>query len=295
MPTIVNAPLKSKYGFESNGFIVDDEGNIFAKSIALVDVGEEVVDPGLPADFDIVESGGNFRLSGGITDNPTITVFRTKTTTIDLTLSSLVFNIVTDDKTTLYSTVLSHVGGDSGDAAQGKQTGRLSWTIPVSAPNTLYYANIDGTIFGTITVSNAPSAFSEVSVTGNVVSTSSTTGSLVVTGGAGISGDLYIGGSLNIDGVGITSISSSTNLEFNANNKIILQIDNIKLGELNSTGLAIPINNSTINNTTIGATTPATGAFTSATVEGAPTIDRSVPNKQYVDSTALSLAIAFGL
>jgi len=293
MPTIVNAPLKSKYGFESKGFIVDDEGNIFAKSLALVEV--EVVDPGLPADYSFVETGGKFRLSGGLTDNPTITVFRTKTTTIDLELSSLVFNIVTEDKTTLYSTVLSHDEGDSGDAAQGKQTGRLSWTIPVTAPNTLYYANIDGTIFGTITVSNAPSAFSEVDITGNVASTSSTTGSLTVAGGVGITGDLYIGGSLNIDGVGITSISSSTNLEFNATNKVILQIDNIKLGEINSTGLSIPINNSTIDNTTIGATTPATGAFTSATVVNAPTVDSGVSNKQYVDSTALSLAIAFGL
>jgi hypothetical protein len=293
MPTIVNAPLKSKYGFESTGFIVDDEGNIFAKSLSLVEV--EVTDPGLPADYSVVEVGGKFRLSGNIIDNPTITVFRTKTTTIDLELSSLVFNIVTEDKTTLYSTVLSHDGGDSGDAAQGKQTGRLSWTIPVSAPNTLYYANTDGTIFGTITVSNAPSAFSEVDITGNVASTSSTTGSLIVAGGVGITGDLYIGGSLNIDGVGITSISSSTNLEFNATNKVILQIDNIKLGEINSTGLSIPINNSTIDNTTIGATAPATGAFTSATVANAPTVDSSVPNKQYVDSTALSLAIAFGL
>ena len=61
MPTIVNAPLKSKYGFESTGFIVDDEGNIFAKSLALVEV--EVVDPGLPADYSFVERGGKFRLS----------------------------------------------------------------------------------------------------------------------------------------------------------------------------------------------------------------------------------------
>ena len=293
MPTIVNAPLKSKSGFESNGFIVDADGNIFAKSLALVDTAP--VDAGLPADYSFVEVAGNFRISGGITDNPTITVFRTKTTTIDLELSSLVFNIVTADKTTLYSTVLSHDDGESGDAAQGQKTGRLSWTIPVTAPDTLYYANVDGTIFGTITVLNAPSAFSEVNITGNVASTSSTTGALTVAGGVGITGDLYIGGSLNIDGVGITSISSSTNLEFNATNKVILQIDNIKLGEINSTGLSIPINNSTIDNTTIGATTPATGAFTSATVANAPTVDSSVSNKQYVDSTALSLAIAFGL
>ena len=38
-----------------------------------------------------------------------------------------------------------------------------------------------------------------------------------------------------------------------------------------------------------------TAAFTSATVVNTPTVDSSITNKQYVDSTALSLAIAFGL
>lgn len=46
MSTIVNSPFRSEFGFESTGFVVDEEGNISAKSITLVD--EDPVDPGVP-------------------------------------------------------------------------------------------------------------------------------------------------------------------------------------------------------------------------------------------------------
>jgi hypothetical protein len=291
--TVVSAPFKSKFGFQSTGFIVDDEGNISARSISLLE--DEAVDPGLPADYAFLEVGGNFRNSQSLSNNPTITVFRTRTTTIDLGLTSLTFNIVTENKTTFYSTGLTHDTGTGGDLAQGKQTGRLSWTVPVSAPDTLYYANADGTIFGTIIVSNAPSAFSEVSITGNVQSSSSSTGALTVAGGVGIAGDLYIGGTLNIDGIGITTISSPTNLQLDAVNNIILKIEGTSLGVLSTNGLSVPLVDATINNTVIGGTSPAAAAFTTATVSELPTIDTGVSNKQYVDRTAVALAIAFGL
>jgi len=290
---VVNSPFKSKSGFESTGFIVDDEGNISAKSISLVEI--EEVDPGLPADFSITEVAGNFRVGNSETDNPTITVFRSKSTTFDIDLTTLSFNIVTADKTTLYSSGVSHDSGDAGDAAQGKQSGRLLWTVPIAAPDILYYANNDGTVFGTIEVSNSPSAFSEVSITGTTPSTSSNTGSLIVAGGAGIQGDLYVGGSLNIDGIGITRLSSPTNLEIEAANNIIVKIDGVTLGVVGSTGSSVPLVNTTINNTVIGAITPAAASFTTATVANAPTNDTNVSNKQYVDRTALALSIAFGL
>lgn len=291
--TVVNAPFKSKFGFQSTGFIVDDEGNISARSISLLEV--EPVDPGLPADYSFTEVSGNFRNAQSLTDNPTITVFRTRTTTIDLELTSLSFNIVTDDKTTFYSTGLTHDTGTAGNLAQGKQTGRLSWAVPVSAPDVLYYANAAGTIFGTIIVSNAPSAFSEVSITGSTPSTSSLTGALTVAGGVGIQGDLYIGGTLNIDGIGITTISSPTNLELDAVNKIVLKIEGNSLGVLSSNGLSVPLVDTTINNTVIGATTPAAAAFTTATVSELPVTSANVTNKEYVDRTAVALSIAFGL
>ena len=50
------------------------------------------------------------------------------------------------------------------------------------------------------------------------------------------------------------------------------------------------ITNSTINSTTIGATTPSTAAFTSATVSVAPTSGNDVVNKTYLDYFATGLS-----
>jgi hypothetical protein len=56
----------------------------------------------------------------------------------------------------------------------------------------------------------------------------------------------------------------------------------------NQSGLNIT--NSTINSTTIGATTPSTAAFTSGTVAAAPTGATDIANKQYVDYYAAGLS-----
>jgi hypothetical protein len=50
------------------------------------------------------------------------------------------------------------------------------------------------------------------------------------------------------------------------------------------------ITNSTINSTTIGATTPSTAAFTAGTVVAAPTGATDIANKQYVDYYAAGLS-----
>jgi len=295
MSTLVNTPFRSKYGFESTGFEVDSLGNISAKSISLVDA-TEVPDSDLPADNAFSEVGGNFRLSGNATDNPGFTVFRTKTVTIDLDLTTLNFNIYSDAGfTTLYSLGLTHDSGDTGVDVQGKTSGRIAWTVPLEAPDTLYYANTAGTVSGAITIENAPSAFSEVDITSTIASTSTTTGALTVAGGAGIAGDLNLGGNLNIQGIGIPALSSSTNLDLSAGNKIVVKINDVLLGSIGATGSALPVVDTTINNTTIGSTTPATAAFTSATVSSEPTANSGIANKQYVDRTAVALAIAFGL
>lgn len=300
MSTIVNSPFRSEYGFESAGFVVDEEGNISAKSITLVE-DDEPVDPGvpdtdLPADRIFTDVSGNFRITGNVTDNPNFIVFRTKTTTIDLELDNLTFNIYEDDAfTTFYSIGLAHDSGDSGDDAQGKQTGRLAWAVALSAPDTLYYANADGSISGTISVQNAPSAFSEVDITGTTPSTSIDTGALTVVGGVGIQGDLNLGGELNIQGIGIPAVSSTTNLDLEAGNAIVVRINDVLLGEIKSTGIEIPVNNTTIENTTIGAITPSTAAFSTATLTKTATSSIDVTNKSYVDRTATALAITFGI
>ena len=56
----------------------------------------------------------------------------------------------------------------------------------------------------------------------------------------------------------------------------------------NQSGLNIT--NSTINSTTIGATTPSTGHFTSGQVDAAPTGSTDLVNKQYVDYLAAGLS-----
>ena len=56
----------------------------------------------------------------------------------------------------------------------------------------------------------------------------------------------------------------------------------------NQSGLNIT--NSTINSTTIGATTPSTGHFTSGQVDATPTGATDIANKQYVDYLAAGLS-----
>ena len=296
MSTLINTPFRSKYGFESTGFNVDEDGNIFAKSLVLVDEVPEIPDTDLPADRLFEEVDGNFRIKNNSNDNPTFTVFRTRTTTIDLDLDNLTFNIFTDtDFSTFFSIGLTHDSGDSGDDAQGKQTGRLAWNVPLAAPNTLYYSNNDGSVFGIINVQNAPSAFSEVDITGTTASTDPTTGALTVAGGVGIEGDLNLGGELNLQGIGIPALTSETNLELEVGNAIIVRIDDVLLGEINSSGSEIPINNTTIENTAIGTNSPSSAAFTSATVTNTATSTNDITNKNYVDTTAIALAITFGI
>ena len=55
------------------------------------------------------------------------------------------------------------------------------------------------------------------------------------------------------------------------------------------------ISASLLNVIAIGATTPSTAAFTTASVTSVGSANTSITNKTYVDTTATALAIAFGL
>ena len=57
--------------------------------------------------------------------------------------------------------------------AQGQQTGNLSYTVPVDAPDSMFYGDSDGNPFGTVTVTQ-PSVigvgvFSSILNTGNLL------------------------------------------------------------------------------------------------------------------------------
>lgn len=293
---VISTPFESQHGFKGPGFSVDGSGNIVANSIVTAGVVDsDAVDF---VDFTVIDTNNDFFITeAGATANPAITLARQKTYSFNLDVPDLGFQILLSNTlaSEQYSTGLSHSSGATVADAQNKSTGTLRWSIPNNAPDILYYADTIRNNFGIINVVDPEGLFSTINSTSTTNSTSSITGAITVAGGVGIAEDLYVGGRLNVSGTGIAKLDSTTNLDINAANKIILQVGNIKLGEINSQGLAIAINNSSIDNTVIGATSPSTAAFTSGTVSSLPTVKTSLTNRQYVDSTSLSLAIAFGL
>ena len=270
-----NKSFQSQTGFNSPGFTVDDDGNITALSISVSGISES---DGI-ANFNVTDESADtvFRIQDQAGDNRSLTLARGTTYVFDLTLSTLQFYIKSTDTVTNFNNGLIHSSGTSRALAQGLSSGKLSFTIPLSAPDVLYYSN-GSTITGTINVINPVGLFSD----------------------ATISNELTVEGNLILAGVGSPQLTSVTNLTFSAGNEIKLLIDENLVGSIASNGLSIPINtsnivNSSIENSVIGAITPSTAAFTSGSVTSLPTKDSSLTNKQYVDSTSLALSIAFGL
>lgn len=305
MKRATKSAFDSEYGFTSPGFAVDREGNLTATSfnIAQLDAVSGVFD------FVVTDDQANFFIENQSGNNPAITLARGRTYTFRLDLTAFSFFIKRADGITNQNAGLNHSSGDAGADAQGKSDGVLSFTVPLTAEDTLFYTNEQGSVSGTISVVDPIGLFSTVEITENTASTNISTGSLVVAGGVGISQDLYIGGSLNVAGVGISRLESSTNLELNAGNKIVLQIENTKIGEINAQGLELPINNSSINNspinnslitsssinsTSIGNVTPSSAVFTTARVSSPPLEQNDVTTKSYVDTNITALAIALG-
>ena len=74
-------------------------------------------------------------------------------------------------------------------------------------------------------------------------------------------------------------------------------LDNVNIGAViprNGTFSNIVSAQGTLNSTTIGLTTAAQAAFTSATVTSGPATANSLTRKSYVDNTATVLSIALG-
>ena len=291
MSTIISSPLKSTYGFSSPGFSVDALGNIIARSV----IQSEGTDPDTPVDFEVTDAGSNFYISPAITPNPPIAVFRSSTYIFNLTLDTQIFNIYLEDQSTLFSLGLKHADGSAGADALGKQTGKLSWLIPTNAPNVLYYGNQGTGAFGLITIGDPVGQFSTVNITADVDSTSSTTGSLRVLGGAGITANLFVGDTITTNELVSPKLSSASALELSGVSGLTIKVNNAITGTIGTLGSNIPVIDTTINNTVIGDLLPSTATFLSASVTELPTINTSITNKGYVDSTATALAIAFGL
>ncbi len=298
MAVVQNSPFESKYGFKSPSFTVDIDGNIQARSIT-TSQSDDILQ--LPADFTFSEFGNEFVVAELGTSNPELSINRGETYIIDLTLPNFGFSIFSDTSGSFYSSGLSHIDGSSGDDAQEKTSGRLQFRVPLNAPDRLYYGKADKSVFIQITVNDPAGLFGSLQVSGITEATSLTTASATFAGGVAITksllvgGDINIDGDLNIQGTGIPALLSPTNLILGAENKVILKIADLPIGEINSTGSTIPLNSTTIDNTIIGATTPASATFTEAFLGSGPSGPTSATNKQYVDSTSIALAIAFGI
>lgn len=299
---IRNAPLESKFGFKSKNFTVDEDGNITATSLTLA---IDDADTDSLVDFIITENETQteFVVRDYEDENPDIILRRTREYQISIDCPVLTFSIYEADTDFFYTEGLRHSDGTSGAEAINKTDGIFIFRVPLDAPNELSYRGEDALgdeVRGKIIIQDPQGQFGEVSVTALTSSTSPETGALTVAGGVGIKENLYVGesifaNSINLDGIGIPALTSTTNLDLGAGNKIAVSIDGTLIGVINSTGSTIPINNTTIENTIIGETSPSTASFVSATIAEAPSTLKGATNKEYVDQTATALAVAFGL
>ena len=177
--TVSYIPFEAEHGFKSPGFTVDSEGNVTLKSLTYSVVEQEIVDnrfyirqvgEGAGAAFteSTVFSPGTQILQ----ENPSLALIRGTTYSFDLAnLPFLTFNIFYADpngvSTTLinnipvifYNTGLTYKATPDataleGVSAQGKTTGIVTFEVPALAPDTLYYATGDGSVYGTITTAD---------------------------------------------------------------------------------------------------------------------------------------------
>lgn len=301
MPVITNSPFESKYGFKSPSFIVDELGNINATSITLASGGSQDA----ASDFVVTENEDDtgFVFAGFENVNPVLSLQRSKTYFFNINAPDLTFSFYAFGTNDFYTDGVSHSDGSRGSDAKEKTTGTYTFRVPLDAPDSLTYRGklgLDEFVLGQISITDPDGVFGEVDITSETNSTDALSGALTVAGGVGIAKDLFVGGNLQVDEIvldssGTPAIESDTNLELLANFRIVFKIDNNTIGFIDEDGTSIPINNTTIDNTVIGATTPSTARFVSASVTETPVTGIDVANKNYVDQSSLSFSIAFGL
>lgn len=201
---------------------------------------------------------------------------------------------------------------------------------------------IDGTSIGATTRSTG--AFTTLTTNGNTTftvntpSSSTTTGSLVVTGGVGISENLNVGGYIQIDNLRVqdntlSSTNTNGNIELtpNGSGDVYLNADAIRIGDAGTSATTLTtngagnltistndgtntgsilfihgannnieitphgtgsvvisktdINGGTIDGTSIGASTPSSGAFTTLSVSGAIALSGGTSSSNTITGT----------
>jgi hypothetical protein len=167
----------------------------------------------------------------------------------------------------------------------------------------------------TLTVDGDSIFNSTVSITDSTAATSLLSAALIVTGGVAIQSNLRVNSDINIG----QNLLAQNNVQ--ANNSLVsnsittvddgstlsdLTIEplgdvifrtasqSVEVGRIDATGSNLPVQNTTINNTTIGLTVASTAAFVSGTVVNTPTNAANITRKDYVDRTAVAFAVALG-
>ena len=295
MKRATGTALESDFGFKSPSFTVDALGNIIANAITTTEPIGSSTGAAVVTSYIITENeiGTVFQFSGVSIGNPTIDLERGKTYTFELDLNLLSFSVFVGTSSTSYDNI-SDSDGNVGIGAQGRSTGIIQISITSTTGDILTYSDAEGTVIGTFNIIDPTGSFGSIAISNTTQATGLQTGSLRVSGGASIDKDLFLGGNLVYEGVGDVNFDSRTNLTLGAQNKIIVVVEGTKLGEITTSGIELPIANTTINNTVIGGTNPTTATFTTASTTQPPTTVNNVTNKNYVDSQDVALSIALG-
>ena len=339
---VVKSPFEAQHGFKSPGFTVDEAGNVTLRSVTYT-VSEEATD--VSGDYVVRDAGGNFTFDGefeadGVTLklNPGVTLTRGSAYIFNLilrstnqagqTLGNNSFNIFQADSGgyTTYDLGLSHLSTDAqtkkeNSEAQGQFSGKVTFTVPTNAPNTLYYGDADNNPLGILTIEDPTitgvGSFSSILTTGNI--TAQGENAVITLSPTGSSGTVVInpsnGGTISNMDITAQRLTALDNVTLNGTNADIRiepngsagtvkispaaggTIDNMNIGAttpgtVSSTNLIASAG--TLNNTVIGNTKPTKAEFTTAKVQQSPTTGTAIANKKYVDSRATALAIALG-
>ena len=143
-------------------------------------------------------------------------------------------------------------------------TAQINETLTVNTSTTSPVVQGSTTTAGTLTIRSTGSgskATAGVLMDDGIASTTTTTGTLVVTGGVGVSGNIRSGGTI--------------------------------VGTINSSNVTLDTTGS-INGITVGATSRASGAFTTLGANGAVTIQTTTNNQSYTTTGAGTISITSG-
>lgn len=340
---VIKSPFQAQYGFTSPGFEVDEVGNVSVRTLTYTVV-DEVVDTA--GDFLFRQAGNGFTIDevynpdepDELLLNPPIELVRGSSYVFNLFLRELneagditgdiTMNIFSFDGSVYsnFNTGLTHTSKDglttlTGNDAQSKFEGKITFAVPDNAPATLWYGDGDQIPLVEITVIDPLVSgignFSRITTTGNL--TAQGENAVITLSPTGSSGTVVInpsnGGTLNnmditanlltvTDTANFTGLNANVNVSPTGSGRLTIapagggNIDGVSIG---STKPGPVITNNltatagTINNTTIGAVTPANATFASAQVQANPTTATTVTNKKYVDSRASAMAVAFGM